>query len=556
MRIDDFENHVNPRIVDRGRDYFSDGHVGNLRLDGETFSALVRGTEDYHVSAEVTGEGEILSLDCDCPYDLGPFCKHELALLFAIRETWPNRMERQEPSDGESGLGKETSADLSSLSRKQLEGILLKAAERHPEVGDQIVLSLTKGKRKLAEAAQMIRFGIDQGSPGGFFEAEDRDEIAGGFDLVMEEAEESEDIEEAVSLILTAIRVCNEAIRSIDESEYLLGDLVNEAKDNLTRIVKGAWNEMSASQGSSVFDSILNLVAMDPEEELSGHGGGLFDLLLGFCGEEDRRRRYEALLDEIQKNLPPAGDHPSEWFAIRLWEMKKYHFLSKWKSDEERRAFLKDGMANPDLRSIAIEEAILAKDVAAALVLIDDGIRHDAALPRLVRRWEKYAFSIHAERHDAASVRELAGRFLRDGEFGYYDAYLETFPEENRDAEVDALLAELSENHNGSEIFPKILVAEKRFAALMDYCEADPNRILKFHSHLRDRYPDRVEECFFRWIMEAAKPASSRNQYRDVCERILLYRKICGGDHRRVVGILRELYSRKPAFMDELKRLN
>lgn len=554
MRIDFFENQVNPRIADRGRAYYLDGRVGDLQVIGDTYSALVQGTEDHHVHAVVSKDGEILSVGCDCPYDQGPYCKHELALLFAVRETMPEMKGGQIPPEEEPGSEKEPSLRFSSLSRKQLESLLLKAASRHPDVGQQIVLSLTTGEHKLEEAAEMVRFGIDQGSPDGFFEVEDRDEIAGGFNLVLEEARESEDPEEAIALILTAIQVCREAIRPGDDSEYLLGDLINEAKETLTQIVVGARDRLTPSKKTSVFRLILVLVAENPEEELRMHEGRLFTLLLDFCDDESLRSKYETLLEKIEKSLPPPKDTLSGFSLVQMFEMTEYQYISRWKSQEERRAFLKERMANPDLRSIAIHEAIDAKEWDSALELVEDGVCRDSLLPGIVRRWEKFAFVIHNERGDTDDVRILAEKFLLDGDFSYYDAYIRTFPDETREKGVDVLLQGLGKNHRGSAIIDKVLIAENRFGELMNYCEADPSRISELFSHLQDRYPDRVDGCFFQWILGTAKSADSRSRYRAVCDQITLYRRVCGERHRRAVGTLRELYPRKSAFMDELKR--
>ena len=42
------------------------------------------GSEDYEVVVEMGDHGEIIYSECDCPYDFGPVCKHEVAAYFQL----------------------------------------------------------------------------------------------------------------------------------------------------------------------------------------------------------------------------------------------------------------------------------------------------------------------------------------------------------------------------------------------------------------------------------------------------------------------------------------
>lgn len=48
--------------------------------------AVVEGTERYKVSIQLDKDGAVLSHSCTCPYDWGDVCKHEVAVLFYLRE--------------------------------------------------------------------------------------------------------------------------------------------------------------------------------------------------------------------------------------------------------------------------------------------------------------------------------------------------------------------------------------------------------------------------------------------------------------------------------------
>ena len=75
----------------RGVRYFRRGAVGHLERqeDGRSYTAVVEGTEAYHVRISLTGAGdEVESFHCDCPAAaqyLGA-CKHVVAVLKTVQQ--------------------------------------------------------------------------------------------------------------------------------------------------------------------------------------------------------------------------------------------------------------------------------------------------------------------------------------------------------------------------------------------------------------------------------------------------------------------------------------
>lgn len=48
------------------------------------YSATVEGTDIYKVAVHIGQDDTILSSDCHCPYDMGPVCKHEVAVYYEL----------------------------------------------------------------------------------------------------------------------------------------------------------------------------------------------------------------------------------------------------------------------------------------------------------------------------------------------------------------------------------------------------------------------------------------------------------------------------------------
>jgi len=86
MTFKDFERNIDSQILERGYSYFQNGHVLSFdEVDTGLWEAEVEGTETYYVSIK-TDKYKIKDWDCDCPYDMGPVCKHIVAALYSIAE--------------------------------------------------------------------------------------------------------------------------------------------------------------------------------------------------------------------------------------------------------------------------------------------------------------------------------------------------------------------------------------------------------------------------------------------------------------------------------------
>ena len=85
MNLKSFESEVEGKIVERGLDYYRSGDVKKLeKVGANEFSATVFGTEKYSVYVKIDGDA-IIECKCDCPYDWGNVCKHEVAVFYQIR---------------------------------------------------------------------------------------------------------------------------------------------------------------------------------------------------------------------------------------------------------------------------------------------------------------------------------------------------------------------------------------------------------------------------------------------------------------------------------------
>jgi len=146
MKINGWKQLFAPHILERGLDYYESELVTIDNTDEQSIEATVEGTEPYRVEI-VLYRGKVQDMFCDCPYaDAGNNCKHMAAVLFAVEDeeadiyspiqTICHAEEDTEDVD-ESALEQA----VSDLSPDRLRRIILKAAKKHADVRDEILLS-------------------------------------------------------------------------------------------------------------------------------------------------------------------------------------------------------------------------------------------------------------------------------------------------------------------------------------------------------------------------------------------------------------------------------
>lgn len=95
MNLKNFEQHVEDKILSRGRSY-TDAVMELQQVDEGEFCAEVMGSDEYQVFVKLDKSLNIAEHSCDCPYDWGNVCKHEVAVFLNIRD---KGLHKQAPSE-------------------------------------------------------------------------------------------------------------------------------------------------------------------------------------------------------------------------------------------------------------------------------------------------------------------------------------------------------------------------------------------------------------------------------------------------------------------------
>ena len=93
MDLDGLRSLASEPVVQRGMTYFKEHRVTDLELRDDVLQANVEGSDPdrpYATSIETDEEGEV-HVDCSCPFDWEPVCKHAVAALLSYEARQPIR---------------------------------------------------------------------------------------------------------------------------------------------------------------------------------------------------------------------------------------------------------------------------------------------------------------------------------------------------------------------------------------------------------------------------------------------------------------------------------
>jgi hypothetical protein len=155
MNLKNFESHIGDRILERGLEYYSDGQVETLEYDGTRWIAEVSGSDDYQVRVTLSETGDIIDSDCDCPYDFGPICKHQVAVFYALKDKPLKKLKNKVRK--RQGALEEV---IHGLDQSTLAAFILDYASRNKRFRDDVLLRFSKTPDVLGYARTLIKASI------------------------------------------------------------------------------------------------------------------------------------------------------------------------------------------------------------------------------------------------------------------------------------------------------------------------------------------------------------------------------------------------------------
>ena len=551
MMISNFEEFIDGIIVDRGLVYYENGHVTDLiEEENNCFAATVEGSEENAVEVSLDENGEILDCYCDCPYDWGEYCKHEVAVFYALRNLKGSKKKRKKAKGKKQSLGD----IINGLDKEELIKIILELA-KDSEIKNALLMKYSTGDDEVAACKNLITSSLRK-IKGDFISWDEVGDAVVGAEKVLTRMEtiiREGRTETAVKIALALLKEMMDLLDCCDDSDGIVGSVIGQGVDLLREAIEYGSDKRSAEISEELFQSVTHEAASPRYHGWTDLRFDLLETCIPFCCSQDRRASFDVQLNKI---LPEEPDSWSAKYYNSRIEMIRYKIIKRFDTPQQSEAFIQDHLKYSEFRELAVNHAFDNENYQSVIRLCLDGENQDSNSRGLLLEWKTWRFRAYERLGDIGNQRDLALWLLYQNKYEYYAKLKTLYNEYEWPSVLVAIYQAFEKITNPPEVYIKILIEEERPDKLLIYCKKNLSRILDLYPNIITDYKNETNEIFNEFIARSSAQAANRRDYQRVCGIIRTCKKACG--KAAATAIIQELkmkYSRRPAFLDELSKI-
>ncbi|MDR2929017.1 MAG: hypothetical protein LBV41_12585 [Cytophagaceae bacterium] len=581
LTLNNFEKQIDSTIVQRGRSYYNDGLVGELKETAENVWATeVYGSDDYSVEVSLANENEIRSFVCDCPYD-GPVCKHVTAVCYAIREEKakaPKTITAKPSSKQKNGTFDDL---LNAVDLAEYKDFVSRHASRnrdfkaifelffsdkvpHPDVEKKYSMLIRKIIRKYSDHGFIdYRASRQLSSEIGNLLAQGNDMVAKG------------NFRDAFLMCKASLKELIEALKGCDDSSGEVGGVLSDAIELLAAVVRS--NDAAPAIKQQIFEYLQTELAQEQYFEYGDFGYELFAVFYNLAVLLGHFAAFIDFIDQQCRKLTGRyGDYHKEFL-----QKKKIAFYREIGRGDAAEKLVRQNMDIVEIRQAEVEKSIRQKDYAEAKRLIADGIciaekkQHSGT----VAQWKKELLQIAVAENDTKAIRQLAQHFALDYGFNkdYYWQWKQTYPAVEQNEAIEKLITERLDETKREYAKQKnpyfapsqppylrsvapVYIEEQMWDRLLALVQADHrlDTLLNYHEHLAKHYPEEMLAMYMPQFEFFGKKVEGRSQYADLATKMKRVLMDIPEANEPITALVRKLITqnpRRPAMIEELNKV-
>lgn len=560
-----FEEYIDEPILKRGLSYFKNGFVHKpAEIRPGDYEAVVEGSEEYTVKLSIRNR-VITEYSCDCPYEMGPVCKHVAAVIFYLEQEELGLTQNTKKASSKKAKASSSKPSKRKTLAQQVDELLDKVTL------DELTLFVREHATKNAQFRDLLLASFAQYNPNeskaiyakqvkalikvargkyGLIDSSGAKYISKKISPMLSLAERylSQGNHQSAFFICTAIM--DELISALlcaDDREGVLGNAIYAAYDTLSAIA-------SEEPSEAIRRQILKYCFTSFDKRTFAGWDwhiGLLQLAACILDTEDE-------VEEIFKRINSIPE--SDEYEIKEVQKIKYCILLGKKGTEVAQKYLEQNIGNPSFRAQAIQDALDQKDYERATALANDGIEQDSGYPGLVTNWYEWLLKIAESQKDTERIILYARHLLLNNSIpslDYYEILRKTVPPEEWTDFVEAIIQEAMERkpYYRTDLVASIFIREEWWSRLLDLVKKECNldQLAKYEKLLAQHFPSELADLYAERIIEYVESHIGRNYYRTACKYIRKMIKLGARDKAdEVISQLRQTHYNRRALMEEL----
>jgi hypothetical protein len=556
-----FEEYIDETILKRGLQYFKSGYVNPPEeLSPGQFEAIVRGTEDYTVHIHID-KGIIIDYDCNCPYDMGPVCKHIVGVIFYLQkeelglEQKTKKNKSTKPPAKRKTVTEKLSDLLDNLSSEDLKIFISEQSLKDSSFRQTFMLKfahLTEKESKEFYAKQVkaiLRSSSDKYGFVSWAQARFINKSVNELLITANKHLGDNNFKSAILISCAVLEEMTKALQFVDDSNGDIGANINTAFGLLFEI---ASSKIPEDIRSYLIDYCFSAYEKEFFNDWDWHIGMLeiASVILKTKEDEEKIFRY---IDNFKD---------SKYGEERIKDLK-YTIILKTKGEKEADKFIEKNLNISSFRNRAIEKSIKAKDYEKATLLAKEGIKNDEeSKPGLVRDWYEWLLKIAIIKKDKPKIIEYARLLFLDS-FSSRDEHYKLLKDTVEPGKWNDFVEELINNFKKDKWYDFhrlafIYIKEEMWGNLLQMLkeEASLDYLESYGKYLLKNYSKELADIYEKGIKEYLEQNADRGHYQTACKFIRRMKKL--GVKEKVDALINELrnkYNRRPALLEELNKV-
>lgn len=562
--LEQFEQYIDETILKRGLSYFKKGRVSQVEeISSGEYEAIVEGTADYTVKLTIKNS-IITDYSCNCPYDLGPICKHVVAVIFYLQQEQlglSKTNKKQKSSSEKKPSKRKTVAEqvdelLEKIPPEELKEFIREKSLENNTFRNLFFMSFlhynSNESKELYEKQikSILRAASDRH---GFIDWSSARIVWTFVNNLLGTAQKqknSRNYRDAFYICTAVMEQMTEALQYSDDSNGDIGGNINSAYEMLYSM---AQEELPEEIRKLFLDYCFSVFDKKIFEGWDTHMDMLRLASLLIQTEEET----EQLLKRLEK------DQRSEFRNEEAQEIKYAVLLNK-KGSQIAETFLEENISNPYLRKEAIQLAMQRKDYGKAIAIAKDGIRTDEKdKPGYIKEWYNWLLRIAQTQNDTQKIIEYA-RYLfinsSSREQDYYQILKENVEPEKWNDFVEKMIHEILTKSRWPDYYliANIFIREKWWNRLLELVKNNPSldRIEEYEKYLANDYANELVDLYVNGILKYLEFNMGRDHYQKACRYLRRMIKLGGKEKaNEVIFFLKNTYPKRKALMEELDRI-
>lgn len=560
-----FEEYIDEPILKRGLSYFKKGFVHEpAEVRPGDYEAVVEGSEEYTVKLSISN-GVIIEHSCDCPYDMGPVCKHVAAVIFYLEQEELGLTQSTKKGSSKKAKASSSKPTKRKTIAQQVDDLLGKVTH------DELILFVRELAAKDSLFRDLLLASFAQYNPNeskalytkqvktlikvargkyGFLDSSGAEYVSNELSSMLGLANHYIRKGNHKSAFFICTAIMDELISALEYADDMDGNLTNTIYD--------------------AFDTLATIAQEDPPEEVR-------KLILKYCLTSFSKRSFsgwdwhlnflrlaaytlstDSEMEELFKRI--AAIPKSSEYEVKKAQEIQYNVLLRRKGESVAQRYLEQNIDNPSFRAQAIQDALDQKDYEKATALANDGIDQSSGYPGLIIDWYDWLLKIAESQNDTERIILYARHLLLEShnpKRDYYQILQATVPPEQWTGFVETIVQEAMERkpYYRTDLVASIFIREEWWSRLLDLVKEERtlDQVAKYEKPLAKHFPNELADLYAEHIIEYVEDRVGRDYYRTACKYIRRMIKLGAREKAdEVISQLRQTHYRKKALMEEL----